>query len=399
MLNTGTSGNGSNHVARPPVARSTIGARTRAFRRAAFPEATDKEWNDWRWQLRHSIRGLEALERVLHLSDDERSALERSRNSLPNRITPYYASLLDRDDPTQPLRRTMVMVSQEFVRTPDEKIDPLSEDDDSPVPGLVHRYPDRVLFLVTGTCPVYCRYCTRSRIVGNQDGEYEFSTTQWERAIDYIARTPVVRDVLLSGGDPLLLSDDRLEWVLSRLRQIPHVEFLRIGTKVPTVLPQRVTPALVRMLRRYHPLWMSLHFIHPDELTPEVERACGRLADAGIPLGSQTPLLLGVNDSVDVCRRLFHGLLRYRVKPYYLYQADLVIGTSHFRTRVSKSLEIVEGLRGHTSGYAVPTFAIDVPGGGGKIPVLPTSQFAREGDDLLLRNYEGQVFRFPDPQP
>ena len=376
-----------------------LSSRARLFRRTFFPSASAREWNDWKWQLRNSIRGLEALERVLHLSDDERSALERSRNSLPNRITPYYASLLDRDDPTQPLRRTMVMVNQEFVRTPDEKMDPLSEDADSPVPGLVHRYPDRVLFLVTGTCPVYCRYCTRSRIVGNQDGEYEFSTTQWERAIDYIARTPVIRDVLLSGGDPLLLSDDRLEWVLSRLRQIPHVEFLRIGTKVPTVLPQRITPALVRMLRRYHPLWMSLHFIHPDELTPEVERACGRLADAGIPLGSQTPLLLGVNDSVDVCRRLFHGLLRCRVKPYYLYQADLVVGTSHFRTRVSKSLEIVEGLRGHTSGYAVPTFAIDVPGGGGKIPVLPTSQLAREGDDLLLRNYEGQVFRFPDPQP
>jgi lysine 2,3-aminomutase len=376
-----------------------LSSRARLFRRTFFPGASAREWNDWKWQLRNSIRGLEALERVLHLSDDERSALERSRNSLPNRITPYYASLLDPDDPTQPLRRTMVMVNQEFVRTPEEMIDPLSEDADSPVPGLVHRYPDRVLFLVTGTCPVYCRYCTRSRIVGNQDGEYEFSTTQWERAIDYIARTPVIRDVLLSGGDPLLLSDDRLEWVLSRLRQIPHVEFLRIGSKVPSVLPQRITPALVRMLRRYHPLWMSLHFIHPDELTPEVERACGRLADAGIPLGSQTPLLLGVNDSVDVCRRLFHGLLRCRVKPYYLYQADLVVGTSHFRTRVSKSLEIVEGLRGHTSGYAVPTFAIDVPGGGGKIPVLPTSQLAREGNDLLLRNYEGQVFRFPDPQP
>ena len=335
---------------------------------------------------------------MLHLSEDERSALVRSRNSLPNRITPYYASLLDPDDPSQPLRRTMVMVNQEFVRTADEKIDPLSEDADSPVPGLVHRYPDRVLFLVTGTCPVYCRYCTRSRIVGNQDGEYEFSTTQWERAIDYIARTPAIRDVLLSGGDPLLLSDDRLEWLLSRLRQIRHVEFLRIGTKVPAVLPQRITPALTRMLRRYHPLWMSLHFIHPDELTPEVERACGRLADAGIPLGSQTPLLLGVNDSMDVCRRLFHGLLRCRVKPYYLYQADLVVGTSHFRTRVSKSLEIVEGLRGHTSGYAVPTFAIDVPGGGGKIAVLPSSQLPREGDDLLLRNYEGHVCRFPDPQ-
>ena len=368
------------------------------FRRTFFPGTSAREWNDWRWQLRHSIRGIEALERILHLSADERSALERSRNSLPNRITPYYASLLDRDDPAQPLRRTMVMVNQEFVRTPDEKVDPLSEDADSPVPGLVHRYPDRVLFLVTGTYPVYCRYCTRSRVVGSQDGEYEFSTTQWERAIDYIARTPTIRDVLLSGGDPLVLSDDRLEWVLSRLRKIPHVEFLRIGTKVPAVLPQRITPALTRMLRRYHPLFMSLHFIHPDELTPEVERACGRLADAGIPLGSQTPLLLGVNDNLDVCRRLFHGLLRCRVRPYYLYQADLVVGTAHFRTRVSKSLEIIEGLRGHTTGYAVPTFAIDVPGGGGKIAVLPTSHVPREGDELLLRNYEGQVYRFSDPQ-
>ena len=376
----------------------TPDTRRRSFRRTFFPDATTRDWNDWRWQLRHSIRGIDALARVLHLSDDERGALQRSRNSLPNSITPYYASLLDPDDPTQPLRRTMVMVGQEYVRTPDESIDPLSEDEDSPVPGLVHRYPDRALFLVTGTCPVYCRYCTRSRMVGSQEGDYEFSTKQWQRAIDYIAATPTIRDVLLSGGDPLVLSDDRLEWLLSRLRPIRHVEFLRIGSKVPVVLPQRVTPALTRMLRRYHPLWMSLHFIHPDELTPEVERACGRLADAGIPLGSQTPLLSGINDSVDVCRRLFHGLLRCRVKPYYLYQADLVVGTSHFRTAVSKGLEIIEGLRGHTTGYAVPSYVVDVPGGGGKIPVLPDSTLPREGDHILLRNYEGRVFRFPDRQ-
>lgn len=375
----------------------TINPRTRAFRRARFPDATDKDWNDWRWQLRHSMRGLDALETLLDLSEDERTALQRNRNSLPNSITPYYASLLDRADAGQPLRRTMVMVNQEFVRTPEESVDPLGEDSDSPVPGLVHRYPDRVLFLVTGTCPVYCRYCTRSRMVGSHDGEYQFSTGQWERALDYIARTPVIRDVLLSGGDPLILSDDRLEWVLSRLRRIPHVEFVRIGTKVPVVLPQRVTPALTRMLRRHHPLWMSLHFIHPDELTIEVERACSRLADAGIPLGSQTPLLAGVNDSAEVCRRLFHGLLRCRVKPYYLYQADLVVGTAHFRTAVSKGLEIIEALRGHTTGYAVPTFAIDVPDGGGKIPILPGSQLPRDGDRILLRNYEGRVFHFPDP--
>jgi lysine 2,3-aminomutase len=373
--------------------------RTLAFRRKFFPEATNQEWHDWRWQLRHSLRGLEALERVFDLSPDERSALQRNRNSLPNAITPYYASLLDRSDAADPLRRTMVMATREFERTPEESIDPLSEDADSPVPGLVHRYPDRVLFLTTGTCPVYCRYCTRSRMVGSQDGDYEFSTSQWQRAIDYIAATPGIRDVLLSGGDPLVLSDDRLEWLLSRLRKIPHVEFLRIGSKVPVVLPQRVTPSLTRMLKRYHPLWMSLHFIHPNELTAEVERACARLADAGIPLGSQTPLLAGINDSVEVCRRLFHGLLRLRVKPYYLYQADLVVGTAHFRTAVNKGLEIIEALRGHTTGYAVPTFAIDVPGGGGKIAVLPDSQLPREGQHVLLRNYEGRTFRFPDPQP
>jgi lysine 2,3-aminomutase len=379
------------------VAKFRISARARTFRRAFFPDATDTEWNDWRWQLRHSFRGLDALERILDLSDDERSAMQLNRNSLPNAITPYYASLLDRTDPGQGLRRTMVMVRQEFVRTPEEAIDPLAEDADSPVPGLVHRYPDRVLFLVTGTCPVYCRYCTRSRMVGSQDGEYEFSTTQWERAIDYIAQTPVIRDVLLSGGDPLVMSDDRLEWLLSRLRRIKHVEFLRIGSKVPAVLPQRITPGLTRMLRRYHPLWMSVHFIHPDELTPEVEQACSRLANAGIPLGCQTPLLAGVNDSLETCQKLFHGLLRCRVKPYYLYQADLVVGTAHFRTAVSKGLEIIEGLRGHTTGYAVPTYAIDVPGGGGKIAILPGSRLEREGDHILLRNYEGRVFRFPDP--
>jgi lysine 2,3-aminomutase len=379
------------------VAKFRISDRARTFRRAFFPDATDTEWNDWRWQLRHSFRGLDALERILDLSDDERSAMQLSRNSLPNAITPYYASLLDRADASQGLRRTMVMVKQEFVRTPEESIDPLAEDADSPVPGLVHRYPDRVLFLVTGTCPVYCRYCTRSRMVGSQEGEYEFSTMQWERAIDYIAQTPTIRDVLLSGGDPLVMSEDRLEWLLSRLRRIKHVEFLRIGSKVPAVLPQRITPALARMLRRYHPLWMSVHFIHPDELTPEVEQACSRLADAGIPLGCQTPLLAGVNDSLETCQRLFHGLLRCRVKPYYLYQADLVVGTAHFRTAVSKGLEIIEGLRGHTTGYAVPTYAIDVPGGGGKIAILPGSRLEREDDHILLRNYEGRVFRFPDP--
>jgi len=378
--------------------RFAVSRETRAFRRAFFPDADDHSWNDWRWQLRNSLRGVDALGRVLHLSDSERAGLQRNRNSLPNAITPYYASLLDRADANHPLRRSMVMTSQEYERTPEESVDPLSEDHDSPVPGLVHRYPDRVLFLVSGTCPVYCRYCTRSRVVGSNDGTYEFSTSQWERAIDYIAATPVIRDVLLSGGDPLVLSDDRLEWLLSRLRKIKHVEFLRIGSKVPVVLPQRITPALTKMLKKYHPLWMSIHFIHPSELTKEVEQATGRLADAGIPLGSQTPLLKGINDDVDTCRQLFHGLLRFRVKPYYLYQADLVVGTSHFRTAVDKGFEIISALRGHTTGYAVPTFAIDVPGGGGKIAMLPNSELPREDGHVLLTNYEGRVFRFPDPQ-
>lgn len=264
------------------------------------------------------------------------------------------------------------------------------------MPGLVHRYPDRVLFLVTGVCAVYCRYCTRSRMVGSQAGDYEFSTTQWQGALDYIARTPGIRDVLLSGGDPLLLSDDRLEWLLSRLRQIPHVEFIRIGTKIPVVLPQRVTPSFTRMLKRWRPIWMSLHFIHPDELTPEVDAACGRLADAGVPLGSQTPLLAGINDSTEVAGRLFHGLLRMRVRPYYLYQADLVAGTAHFRTPLRTGLDIIDGLQGHTSGYAVPTFAVDVPGGGGKIPLLPGSKLVRDGRFVMLTNYEGNTYRFPD---
>jgi lysine 2,3-aminomutase len=272
----------------------------------------------------------------------------------------------------------------------------LAEDEDSPVPGIVHRYPDRVLFLATSFCSTYCRYCTRSRMVGN-GRRGPCSQEYWERAIGYIEATPTVRDVLLSGGDPLTLSDEKLEWLLLRLRRIRHVEVLRIGTKVPVVLPQRITPALIRMLKRYHPLWMSIHFTHPDELTPEVARACERLSDAGIPLGSQTVLLAGINDNVETMKRLVHGLLQIRVRPYYLYQCDPISGSSHFRTSVRKGLEILAGLRGHTTGYAVPTYVIDAPGGGGKIPLTPNYVAGRDGDDLLLMNYEGEVFRYPDP--
>ncbi len=370
--------------------------RSRNFRRRHFPRASVEDWNDWRWQLRNRIRDLATLERVFTVSADERAAVLRHKGSLPVGITPYYASLFSADDAADPLRRTHIPVGDEYLHMPGESDDPLGEDHDAPVPGLVHRYPDRVLFLTTGFCSTYCRYCTRSRMVGG-GGEYTFSLPQWQRAIDYIAAHPAIRDVLLSGGDPLTIATDKLEWLLSRLLAIPHVEFLRIGTKVPLVLPQRVTRDLVRMLRRYHPLWMSLHVTHPDELTPEVAESTARLADAGIPLGSQTVLLRGINDSVETMRTLMHGLLKLRVKPYYLYQCDPITGSAHFRTPVETGLAIIRGLRGHTTGYAVPHFVIDAPGGGGKIPLLPEYFAGRDGSDLLLRNFEGQLYRYPDP--
>jgi lysine 2,3-aminomutase len=369
--------------------------RSRAFRRRFFPAASAGDWNDWRWQLRSRIRDLPGLARIMQLSVDEHAAVAARGGSMPVGITPYYASLMSETDPSEPLRRTHVPVLAEHTQSAGESIDPLAEDNDTAVPGLVHRYPDRVLFLATGFCATYCRYCTRSRMVGG-GGEYTFSLGQWQRAIDYIAAHPEVRDVLLSGGDPLAIATDKLEWLLSRLRAIPHVEFLRIGTKVPVVLPQRVTRDLVRMLRRYHPLWMSLHFTHPAELTPEVEESTERLADAGIPLGSQTVLLAGINDNLADIRALYHGLLRLRVRPYYLYQCDPISGSAHFRTPVSRGLEIIRGLRGHTTGYAVPHFVIDAPGGGGKVPLLPEYVMGREHDDLLLANFEGNVYRYPD---
>ena len=374
------------------ISRFPVSLRSSTFRKRFFSEATSAEWNHWRWQLANRISSLHQLERIIRLSDDERNAIGGNGNSLPLAITPYYASLLDEDNPLQPLRRTVVPVSGEHLRSQGEAEDPLGEDHHSPVPGIVHRYPDRVLFLVTDFCSTYCRYCTRSRMVGHNKA---FKMEQWQRGIDYIKATPVVRDVLLSGGDPLTLPEERLEWLLSRLRRIPHVELLRIGSKVPVVLPQRITPSLTRMLKRYHPLWMSIHFTHPEELTPESSQACERLADAGIPLGSQTVLLAGINDNVETMKGLVHGLLKIRVKPYYLYQCDPILGSAHFRTPVEKGLEIIQGLRGHTSGYAVPTYAIDAPGGGGKIPLLPEYVVGREGEYLVLKNYEGRIFRYP----
>ncbi len=373
-------------------------ARSEEFRARHFPLATAAEWSDWRWQLRNRVRTLEDLEKVVRLTGDERTAISRHTGSLPFAITPYYLSLLDPESADQPLRRTMIPVTDEYLHVSGEDEDPLGEEGDSPVPCIVHRYPDRVLFLVANSCASNCRYCTRSRMVENPDNYSIFFQSQWEEAITYIDAHPEVRDVLLSGGDPLTLSDEKLDWLLSRLRRIPHVEFLRIGTKAPVVMPQRITTSLTRVLKRYHPLWMSIHFTHPDELTPETVEACTRLADAGIPLGSQTVLLSGINDSVETMKRLMHGLLKARVKPYYLYQCDPIVGSSHFRTSVEKGLQIIKGLRGHTTGYAVPSYVIDAPGGGGKIPLLPDNVVGREGDELVLRNYQGLHFRYPDPQ-
>lgn len=372
-----------------------ISERSTRFRALHFPDVPAAKWNDWSWQLRERFRDLAGLERIVNLSASERGTIERIGGRLPVGITPYYAALMDPEDPSEPIRSTMIPVGGELVRGYGEAEDPLGEDADSPVPGLVHRYPDRVLFLVTNFCATYCRYCTRARVVGHT-GEFHFNRAQHQKAIDYVAAHPEIRDVLISGGDPLTLGDSHLEWLLSSLRAIPHVEFLRIGTKVPAVLPMRVTPKLASILRQFHPLWMSIHFQHPDEVTPEVAEACGRLADAGIPLGSQTVLLKGVNDDIETMRELVHRLLRIRVRPYYLYQCDPISGSEHLRTPVSKGLEIIAGLRGHTTGYASPTFVVDGPGGAGKIALAPDMVVGREGNDLLLRNYAGEISRYPD---
>ena len=372
------------------------GHKTSLFRKKYYPEINSAEWNNWQWQLKNRIRDLKSLLRVVNLTEDEIKAAGLNDNGLPLNITPYYTSLIERDNPEHPIRKAVVPVTAEGLMSYGETADPLGEESDSPVHGLVHRYPDRVLFLVTDFCSSYCRYCTRSRMVGGSNCHIS-DKARWEKAINYISENKSVRDVLLSGGDPLTLPDESLEWLLSNLRKIEHVEMIRIGTKVPAVLPQRITPSLTRMLKKYHPLWMSIHFMHPEELTPEATQACERLADAGIPLGSQTVLLAGINDNTDTIKSLVHGLLKVRVKPYYLYQCDPILGSGHVRTPVEKGLEIINGLRGYTTGYAIPAFVIDAPGGGGKIPLLPDYIAGREGNDLILTNYRGGRYRYPDP--
>jgi lysine 2,3-aminomutase len=353
------------------------------------------DWNDAKWQLRNRVDSLTELESHLNLTQEERAGVLLAGNKLAMSITPHFFNLIDRDNPECPIRRQVIPRIEEGWNAPEELSDPCGEDSHMPVPGLVHRYPDRVLFLVTDRCASYCRYCTRSRVVSGV-GEQQLET-QWEPAFKYLQEHTEIRDVLLSGGDPLLFSDDRLDKLLTRLRSIPHLQFLRIGSRIPIFLPQRITPALCEMLKKHHPLFISIHTNHPRELTSEVRDALGRLADAGIPLGNQSVLLRGVNDSVEVQKALVHKLLMCRVRPYYLYQCDLINGSSHLRTPVADGVAIIEGLRGHTTGYAVPQFVIDGPGGGGKIPINPNYLIDHSPGRVTLRNYEGETFEYPDP--
>jgi lysine 2,3-aminomutase len=371
-----------------------ISDRSNSFLQRFFPGATPKDWNNWQWQLKNSFTSIHSLSRIMHLSENEIRPNPGYNDNLPLRITPYYASLLDPDDSNQALRRTVVPVLDEFLVSPGETSDPLSEEHDSVISNLVHRYPDRVLFLVSGFCAAYCRYCTRSHMVASQ--KCHPGIHAWMPALNYIKENKQIRDVLISGGDALTMSDNHIDFLLSALRSIPHVEIIRIGTKVPMVLPQRITRSLINVLRKYHPLYISIHATHPDEITPEASQALQRLADAGLPLGSQTVLLKGINDDLEIMKRLMQGLLRNRVRPYYLYQCDPILGSSHFRTPVSKGLAIIDGLRGHTSGYAVPHYVIDAPGGGGKIPLLPDYYQGRDNGNVILRNYEGKLYNYPD---
>lgn len=364
-------------------------------RRDMFPEVTDIQWNDWKWQVRNRIETLDQLKNYISLTEEEEEGVRRSLASLRMAITPYYMTLIDQENPDCPIRKQAIPTAAEVHYSKADLLDPLHEDEDSPVPGLTHRYPDRVLFLITDMCSMYCRHCTRRRFAGQSDA----STPQdnIEKAIEYIANTPQVRDVVLSGGDALLISDDKLEYIIRRLRDIPHVEIIRIGTRTPVVLPQRITDNLVNMLKKYHPIWVNTHFNHSAEMTEDAKIALARMADAGIPLGNQSVLLRGVNDCVHIMKKLMHNLVMNRVRPYYIYQCDLSMGLEHFRTPVSKGIEIIENLRGHTSGFAVPTFVVDAPGGGGKTPVMPQYVISQSPGKVVMRNFEGVITTYTEP--
>ena len=363
-------------------------------RAPAFADVPDEKWDDWRWQLSHRLNSIEDFEQIVTLTDSEREALGQ-RGLFRVDITPYFASLIDPNNPQDPVRKQIIPTAGEIAPFTGEMEDSLAEDAHSPVPGLVHRYPDRVLMLVTTQCASYCRYCTRSRIVG--DPTQTFSSKDFEAQLDYLRRTPQVRDVLLSGGDPLTLAPRVLSRLLTALREIPHIEIVRIGSRVPVFMPQRITDELCDTLLQFHPLWLNIHVNHPNEITSELAEACDKLTRAGIPLGNQSVLLAGVNDDPYIQRKLVHDLVRIRVRPYYLYQCDLVHGVGHFRTPIGKGIEIIESLRGHTSGFAVPTYVVDAPGGGGKIPLNPNYLVSYSDHKVVLRNYEGYITTYEEP--
>ncbi len=358
---------------------------------------SDEEWQDWRWQVRNRVTKIEELKQIINLTPEEERGLEECLKTFRMAITPYYASLMDADRRDDPVRMQAVPTVNELHFTKADMDDPLHEDIDSPAPGLTHRYPDRVLLLITDQCSMYCRHCTRRRYTGVEDRARSWEDL--EKCFEYIERSPEVRDVVLSGGDALLVGDEQLERILKRLRQIDHVEILRLGTRTPVVLPQRITPELVEMLKRYHPIYVNTHFNHPKELTEEAKEACRLLVDAGIPVSNQTVLLRGINDCPVVMKELVHELLKVRVRPYYLFQCDLSKGLEHFRTPVDRGIEIIEMLRGHTSGLAIPTLAIDAPGGGGKIPIGPQYMISRSPGRVVLRNYEGVISVYTEPAP
>lgn len=364
-------------------------------RNGLFSQVSEKDWFDWKWQLKNSIRTVDQLKQYVNLTKEEEEGIKKCLSALDMSITPYYLSLINLDDVNDPLRLQCIPSINEINFSAEESRDPLHEDTDSPVEGITHRYPDRVLLLVTDKCSMYCRHCTRRRFAGHKDAT--LPPHKLEAAFNYIKNTPEVRDVLISGGDPFMLSDDKLEYIIKRLREIPHVEIIRIGTRVPVVMPQRVTKKLCNMLKKYHPIWVNTHFNHPFELTDESRKACAMLTDAGIPLGNQSVLLARVNDCVHVMRKLVKELVKNRIRPYYIYQCDLSMGLGHFRTPVAKGIEIVEALRGHTSGLAVPTFVVDAPGGGGKIPVMPNYIISQGLNKVILRNFEGVITTYSEP--
>lgn len=352
------------------------------------------EWNSWKWQLSNRLNSLEDFSAFLNLSEDEAKGLS-TQGFFRVDVTPYFASLMDPDDPNCPIRKQVIPTYQETQPFNSALVDSLGEDKHSPVPGLVHRYPDRVLLMTTTQCASYCRFCTRSRIVG--DPKENFGTDDLDRQIEYISSNPDVRDVLLSGGDPLILPLKRLETILERVSSIPHVEVVRINTRVPVFLPQMVTDELVAVLKRFPPMWVNLNLNHAKEITPELEIALSKMANAGIPLGSQTVLMAGVNDCPNIILELVQKCVKNRVRPYYLYQCDLVTGAGHFRTPVSKGIEIIEALRGHTSGYAIPTFVLDAPDGGGKVPLQPNYLISQGENKVVVRNYEGFISTYTEP--